>query len=277
MILLSKQKILKNLKRDDLYDLDELKIIKTTASTNEDAKDFLKNKNKKKGVFLAEQQTLGKGRNNRKWVSPFGKNIYLSLAWKTNFNLSQIDGLSLATAVVIADNLQSIVNQKIEIKWPNDLIINNKKFGGILIETSQDKEKLSEIVIGIGININMTKKEGSSIDQNWVSLSDFSEAILDRNVIASKLIKSIIKLSIKFPKLGFDFYRKSFENLNILNNKQCVIVLPDEEEISGKVIGINKKGEILIENKNNLQSFRYGEISIRENKDDLKQRRITKK
>ena len=127
MILLSKEKILKNLKKDDLYHLDDIKIMETTRSTNEDAKYFLKNEKKRKGAFFAEQQTLGKGRNKRNWISPFGKNIYFSFAWKTNSNISELDGLSLATAVVVAENLQSMVNKRIEIKWPNDLMIKNKK------------------------------------------------------------------------------------------------------------------------------------------------------
>ena len=263
MILLSKEKILRNLKKDDLYDLDDIKIMETTRSTNEDAKYFLKDEKKRKGAFFAEQQTVGKGRNKRSWVSPFGKNIYFSFAWKSFFNLSELDGLSLATAVVVAESLQSMVNKKIGIKWPNDLTIKDKKFGGILIETSQQKKKLSEIVIGIGININMTEKEGAAIDQKWVSLSKFSDAPLDRNLIASKLLKGILNLSIKFPELGFSFYKKSFQNMHILNNKPCVVELPDEIKIFGKVIGVNKKGEILIKSNSEILSFRYGEISIR--------------
>ncbi len=268
MILLSKKKILKNIKKHDLYDLDDIEIIEITRSTNEDAKYFLKKDEKKRKVaFFAEQQTLGKGRNKRNWISPYGKNIYFSFAWKTKFNLSKLDGLSLATAVVIAENLQTMVKQKIRIKWPNDLIIDDKKFGGILIETSQQKKKISEIVIGIGININMTKEEGSSINQNWVSLSDFSDQPLDRNLIASKLLKGILNLSIKFPELGFSSYKDSFQNLHILNNKDCVIELSDKIKIFGKVIGINKKGEILIKKNGEILSFRYGEISIRKSED----------
>ena len=263
MILLSKEKILENLKKDDLYHLDDIKIMETTKSTNEDAKFFLKHKNNKKGAFFAEQQTVGKGRNKRSWISPFGKNIYFSFAWKTNSNHSALDGLSLATAVVVAESLQSMINEKIEIKWPNDLTIKDKKFGGILIETVQQKRKLSEIVIGIGININMTEEEGSAIDQKWVSLSKFSDAPLDRNLIASKLLQGILNLSIKFPELGFSFYKSSFQNLHMLNNKPCVIKLPDEIKIFGKVIGVNKKGEILIKSNSEILSFRYGEISIR--------------
>ena len=264
MTLLSKKKILRNVKEANLINLDRIYIVKKTSSTNDDAKISLRKDNLKITAFFAERQTSGRGRNKRNWISPFGKNIYFSFAWKADLNLNQLDGLSLATAVVVAKSIQKTIPAKIGIKWPNDLMISNKKMGGILIETKAIDKNISEVIIGIGLNVNMSPEEGSAINQQWTSMSNYADSLLDRNLIAGITLNSILQLSAEFKELGFSFYKKSFQDLHVLNKKRCVVSFPKGEKLYGNVIGVNDRGEILITNNDNTLALSHGEVSIRE-------------
>ena len=124
--LLCKKEITNSLNKDAMELLSQIEIKEQTNSTNDDAKESLKNSSHLLSAHFAEQQSAGRGRNNRKWISPFGQNIYLSLAWQSNLNFADIEGLSLAIGVEIAESLETHTDEVIEIKWPNDLLVNKK-------------------------------------------------------------------------------------------------------------------------------------------------------
>ena len=125
--LLCKKEITNRLSKDALELLSKIEIKEQTSSTNDDAKESLKNSSHLLSAHFAEQQSAGRGRNSRQWISPFGQNIYLSLAWQSDLNFSDIEGLSLAIGVEIAESLKNNTDEVIKIKWPNDLLINQKK------------------------------------------------------------------------------------------------------------------------------------------------------
>ncbi len=242
----------------------EINIKENTSSTNEDAKLHILNQPEVISVHLSEQQIAGKGRNGKKWISPKGKNIYLSVGWKSNLNYPDLEGLSLAVGVIIARILNKYSESKIGIKWPNDILIKGKKISGILIETLDliDQKGIG-VVIGIGINVHMSAKDGGEIDQDWISLDEVSKEINDRNEIVSRLVKEIIELSRVFPKKGFRFYKSEFEEYDILKEKLCKIVTENSNR-AVKVKGINDKGELIVQEKSEYLALRYGEVSIRE-------------
>ena len=100
---------------------------------------------------------------------------YISLfRWKSKLLHSQLEGLSLAVATCLISSLQEFSSKDIQIKWPNDLLINKKKISGILIETSDSEEGL-DVVIGIGINVHMNESEGAEIDQDWGNLEKITQ------------------------------------------------------------------------------------------------------
>ena len=117
-------------------------------------------------MHLAEQQTAGRGRNKRKWVSPHGKNIYLSFGWKSSINHSQLEGLSLAVATCLIASLQEFTSEQIKIKWPNDLLVDGQKLAGILPRLFFRGGKLRLLRVGVGLNVfNNVPKEGISLKQ----------------------------------------------------------------------------------------------------------------
>ena len=262
--LLCKKEITNSLNKDSMELLSRIEIKEQTNSTNDDAKESLKNSSHLLSAHFAEQQSAGRGRNNRKWISPFGQNIYLSLAWQSNLNFANIEGLSLAIGVEIAESLETHTDEVIEIKWPNDLLVNKKKLGGILIETSSGKKDSLEIIIGIGINVFMKNEDATKINQDWTSLENYKNRSLDRNLIAANLLNNLVQLTRKFKIIGFDGYKKAFENRNALINKDCEVLANGKVDYHGSVVGVNEKGELLLKRNNEILNLRYGEVSIRE-------------
>ena len=259
---LSERSIKGSLSKALLNDVDSIFIEDSTESTNDNAKEHLKTQKNLFSVHLAEQQIAGRGRNNRKWVSPHGKNIYISLGWKSKLLHSQLEGLSLAVAVSLISTLKEFTSSDLKIKWPNDLLINKKKISGILIETT-DSEIGLDVVIGIGINVHMDQSEGSEIDQSWGNLEENPSHKLDRNEIIVSIISKMYELFKDYPNSGFKKYHHVFETHNLLKDKLCKVET-DKETYEGKVLGVNDIGELLLEKNGEIQHLRYGEVSIRE-------------
>ena len=259
---LSERSIKGSLSKALLSDMDSIFIKDSTESTNDNAKEYLKTQKNLFSVHLAEQQISGRGRNNKKWVSPHGKNIYISLGWKSKLLHSQLDGLSLAVATSLISSLKNYASGDLRIKWPNDLLINEKKISGILIETTDSEDSL-DIVIGIGINVHMDESEGSEIDQSWGNLEENPSHKLDRNKIIVNIISKMYELFKDYPNSGFKSYHHVFETYNLLKDKLCKVVT-DKETYEGKVLGVSEVGELLLEKNGEIQHLRYGEVSIRE-------------
>ena len=262
--LLCKKEITNSLSEEALELLSKIEIKEQTNSTNDDARESLKNSSNTLSAHFAEKQSAGRGRNSRKWISPFGQNIYLSLAWQSDLSFADIEGLSLAIGVEIAESLKNNTDEVIKIKWPNDLLINQEKLGGILIETSGGKKDNLEIIIGIGINVFMKNENTIEIDQDWTSLENYKNRSLDRNLIAANLLNSLVQLITRFKTIGFGGYKEAFESRNALMNKDCEILANGIVDYHGSVVGINEKGELLIKRNNEILNLRYGEVSIRE-------------
>ena len=259
---LDSSQILNNLKKDLIDYSPEILITKTTASTNEDAKSYLEHQSSSLSIHLSEQQVAGKGRNGKKWVSPEGKNIYLSIGWISPLKYSELDGLSLSVGTVLASNLNKYAENLIKIKWPNDLLIKNKKISGILIETVDLGGKVG-VVIGIGINVHMTKEEGRDIDQSWISLDQVTDSINNRNEVVANLLNELFNLTISFSQEGFRPFKDDFENLDLLKGKICNISMDGHNKVV-EVMGVNDNGELIVKDNSENLTLRYGEVSIRE-------------
>ena len=258
---LEAERISNNLKKDILEYLPEIFISEKTASTNDDAKIYLPNQSSELSIHLTEQQEAGKGRNGKKWVSPKGKNIYLSLGWKSPLQYSELDGLSLSVGSILATVLNKKANNSIKIKWPNDLMINQKKISGILIETIEIEGQVG-IVIGIGINVHMSREDGKDIDQSWITIDEASRDTNDRNLLVAMLLNELFKFIKIFPKEGFKAFKSEFESLDLLNGKVCKVTSEDTDKVV-EVIGVSDSGELLVKENSEYLSLRYGEVSIR--------------
>ena len=240
----------------------EISISQSTGSTNDDAKNHLLEQSSLLSIHTSEQQIAGKGRNGKQWISPKGKNIYLSIGWLSNLKYFQLDGLSLAVGTILASSLNKLTQNKVGIKWPNDLLIKNKKISGILIETIDINNKVG-VVIGIGINVHMSEEEGKEIDQSWIALDEVTNVKNNRNEIIGDIVNKVFQLTSLFIKKGFKHYKSDYESFDILAGKKCSVNIGGIDK-TVDVLGVNDKGEMLVKAGSEYLTLRYGEVSIRE-------------
>ncbi len=131
-------------------------------------------------IVLTEYQESGKGRLNRSWFSSRGQNLLMSILLRPELEIEMVQKIALATATILIDSLEDFYkNRKIkiselEVKWPNDILLNGKKLGGILAESKLKNKTMEALVIGIGLNVNSTKNEfPEDIRDLAISLKDF--------------------------------------------------------------------------------------------------------
>lgn len=216
---------------------------------------------------LAEYQSAGRGRRGRQWVSPFGCNLYLSMYWKLDQGPAAAIGLSLVVGIVIAETLNKISQEKVKVKWPNDLYMNDKKLAGILVELTGKTGDAAHIIIGIGINIGMNVnniENSNTINQEWASLRDEVENI-ERNELSANIIQALKKSLITFEKEGLKpFLDRWFKLDNFLN--RSVKLLIGNDIITGIERGINEQGALMLQKDNgDIIPYIGGEISLRAN------------
>ena len=210
-------------------------------------------------ICIAEMQTKGKGRSGKIWESPKEKNIYLSIGSVLDNKISELDGFSIFIALMICDALKDLYKIKAKIKWPNDLYLENKKFGGILIETKMVNKKLS-IVIGIGLNIFM--KTNEFINQEWTSLHIEKPFLkIDRNILISKIISEISNNLNYFLEKGFKAFKKDFDKRNILKNKKVLVSNFSSSDCTA--LDVNEDGSLNLLVDNLKQKVTSGEVSLK--------------
>jgi BirA family biotin operon repressor/biotin-[acetyl-CoA-carboxylase] ligase len=215
-------------------------------------------------ICLAEHQAKGRGRLGRPWTSPFAENIYLSLSITFYKNVNELATLSLATAVIIAQTLTYLYKDlDLYIKWPNDLYLQGKKLGGILVEIKSEKQHQTNVVVGIGINANMITQD--TIDQPWVSLRQALGYAIDRTALVGALIKRLLERFAVFEEEGFTPFRDAYQQYDYLYGKEITLSFGPHNVIQGLGVGINESGQLQVATTRGLQSFSAGEATLIKN------------
>ncbi|HCH50374.1 MAG TPA: biotin--[acetyl-CoA-carboxylase] synthetase [Proteus sp.] len=212
-------------------------------------------------VCIAEYQSAGRGRRGRQWISPFGRNLYLSMYWKLDQGPAAAIGLSLVVGVILAEVLKKLGADGVKVKWPNDLYLNDKKLSGILVELTGKTGDVAHIVTGIGINISMSKNQNEAINQQWVNLEQVGIKI-DRNNLACEITNALREAFVQFEKQGLSVFIERWKSLDNFMNRRVKLII-GEKEIFGIAKGINEQGALLLEQDNQIIPYIGGEISLR--------------
>jgi BirA family transcriptional regulator, biotin operon repressor / biotin---[acetyl-CoA-carboxylase] ligase len=255
LILLDANKIKKNILSNGIH----LEVFESISSTN----DYLK-KSKHTNtikICLAEQQTQGKGRFNRKWVSPFGKNVYMSCLYPFKKDISELSGLSMAVSLAIVKVLKQIAAiNDLFVKWPNDIVHDNKKLAGCLVEIQAETHGACQVVIGIGVNVNML--HDNEISQPWTSLQKMTQTYFDRNELCAALINYLLDYLQTFESKGLAFFIDEWKAADCLTEKKVALKTMNEP-VYGKAVGINEQGQLLLKLQDGkIKAFSSGETSI---------------
>ncbi|MBA0036676.1 bifunctional biotin--[acetyl-CoA-carboxylase] ligase/biotin operon repressor BirA [Pantoea sp. BIGb0393] len=210
---------------------------------------------------IAEYQQAGRGRRGRKWFSPFGSNLYMSMYWRLEEGPAAAMGLSLVIGIIMAEVIQSLGAPEVRVKWPNDLYLNDRKLAGILVELTGKTGDAAQIVIGAGVNLLMRSEGATEINQGWINLQEAGIDI-DRNVLAAKLLNSLREALPIFERDGLAPFVKRWEALDNFINRPVKLLIGDRE-VYGIARGIDKQGGLLLEQDGEVKSWVGGEISLR--------------
>ena len=210
---------------------------------------------------VAEYQQAGRGRRGRKWFSPFGSNLYLSMYWKLDQGPAAAMGLSLVIGIVMAEVLQRLGAEDVRVKWPNDLYLKDRKLAGILVELTGKTGDAAQLVIGAGINLKMRKPEADTISQGWINLQEAGVNI-DRNELTAMLLKELRAALLHFEKEGLAPFISRWRGLDNFLDRPVKLLIGDQE-IHGIERGIDQQGALLLEQDGIIKPYIGGEISLR--------------
>ena len=213
-------------------------------------------------VCLAEQQTTGRGRRGRTWVSPFGGNLYLSLLWRFAGGAVQLAGLSLAMAIAITRALHELGLDSVAVKWPNDILVSNQKLSGILLELAGEASGPCSVVIGVGLNVQASNTEMSAVDQPWIGLESGLGRRVSRNELAGRIINHLLAAIQEFELDGLTPFLEEWKAHDCYAGKEVMLHLP-EGDIRGVVRGVDNTGALLLAQAGEVRRFHSGEISMR--------------
>jgi len=253
---------------------------------------------------LAEEQTVGRGRQGKSWHSPSGQNIYLSYRYSSQKNIRDLSGLGLIVALAVINTLKKFIpseaNQifdcaqgmgpglaqggrvtplppwqsphclvtrqaarnKFKIKWPNDVIVDDKKIAGVLVDVQAKSNDSCSVIIGVGLNVNMQDGEENHIAQYWNSMYKITKKSFDRNEICTVLIESLLEYLRKFSFVGLPGFIQEWKEFDYLFGKKTDVCV-GEERFIGIAKGINQIGQLQLElPSGEVRVFSSGDASV---------------
>lgn len=225
----------------------------TAESTNNEAKK--RKDTPDKSLFIAETQTAGKGRLGRTWASR-GNGIWMSIYLKPNIPPCDIAQLTLIAGIAVS---RVIKNSK--IKWPNDIILNDRKVCGILTEMTAEADRITSVIIGIGINVN-TETFGIDLVRKATSIYLENGEKQDRNKLVRDIMAEFWDIYGEFEKNGFINLKREYARRCVTLNRD-VLLIKNGEEIPAYALDINDRGELIAEAGGKRITVNSGEVSVR--------------
>ncbi|MDP5273835.1 biotin--[acetyl-CoA-carboxylase] ligase [Chengkuizengella axinellae] len=241
----------------------KIKYVQEVGSTQTLAAELVKKGAEEGTVVIAEQQTEGRGRLGRKWFSPAGTGIWMSLILKPQIPLQFIHQLTLLISVAVCRVLKRMLNIDVGIKWPNDLYVGGKKVCGILLESSAEDERLKHVIAGIGISVNLKQEDiPEELKDKMTSLYVETGEQINREELFVLLFKELEELYHIYLSEGFAPIRILWEALAICLD--CPIqVHTHQGTIQGRAYGMDEMGALMItDEEGNEHKIYSGDVSL---------------
>jgi BirA family biotin operon repressor/biotin-[acetyl-CoA-carboxylase] ligase len=232
------------------------------GSTNSTAWDLAEQDAPEGSVVVADRQTAGRGRLGRSWHSPPRVGLWFSLVLRPEVEPSQAPGLSLLTALALAQTIQSHCRMEAKIKWPNDCQIAGKKVAGILTELSSELDRVNFVIVGVGLNVNQTKSDfPSGLKTKATSLAIETKEKWLRAEILALFLKEFEYFYLQFKESGIGPFIKEIERRMALLGQKVKLAV-GKEIVTGKVAGLAEDGALVLETKAGSYRAISGEVSV---------------
>jgi BirA family transcriptional regulator, biotin operon repressor / biotin---[acetyl-CoA-carboxylase] ligase len=214
-------------------------------------------------VLCAEYQSSGKGRRGRAWSAAPGGGLMFSLSWRFERPVGELGGLSLVTGLALIRALSRHSGHSLQLKWPNDIVANFRKLAGILVEIQGEATGPAAAVIGVGVNLSLPKVMRSEISQGVVDMAELGWTTR-RNELLVDCIAQIVSMLKAFDKSGFAPYIEEWHQWHAYQGKDVSLMLPDGTTDSGRVIGVDASGALLVEDETGTaRRYSCGEVTLR--------------
>jgi len=238
-----------------------LEIFSEITSTSEYAKEHPELSTPR--IILAEQQTAGVGRLGRPWISPFGVNIYYTLMWDYYGSKSPLSTLSLRVALSLVKALKDSGIRGIQLKWPNDLLYQDAKLGGVLILNQAGPHGSTRLCISFGLNVNaMPETDVMDIGRASTGLQEITGKFYDRNPLIVAITQQLFRDLAEFTLQENQDWMQEWKSLDALFGKK-VQLNHFSKDIEGIARGINEQGQLIIEdNLGNQQYYSAGDVTL---------------
>jgi BirA family biotin operon repressor/biotin-[acetyl-CoA-carboxylase] ligase len=247
--------------------MQQFDVLLTVDSTNRYISDMAAPEAGHFQLCTAEVQNAGRGRRGRSWLAPFGSGICMSLGWQFAEAPPTFSALSLAVGVAVVKALRRVGIQGLGLKWPNDLLWQNRKLGGILIEMRGESAGPAQVIIGIGINTHMPVAIRMQLAEREAALiADVHEIMRDkmpaRNVLIAAMVAELQQMLQVFAVRGFAPFLDEWQQLDTLANAP-VKVISGSQTTLGTARGVDVDGTLLVDVDGQLRKFVSGEVSLR--------------
>lgn len=244
-----------------------IQTMESTTSTNDLAKLYANQNSTTPAIFISEEQTAGRGRLGRKFVSPAKTGLYISLCLFPTIALEDLSLITCATAVACVETLEELTGKSLNIKWVNDLFYQDKKVGGILTEVISDFEsqQVQSLIVGMGINLidapdAFPKELHSIVGSIFSSLREYKEHAFNRNHFIATFLE---KWAFYYQNLSKrDFINSYRKHSNVIG--KAIKVIEGNHVYHAFAKDIDENGRLIIEKEDkSLHALSYGEVSIR--------------
>jgi BirA family biotin operon repressor/biotin-[acetyl-CoA-carboxylase] ligase len=263
--LLNADKIRNELSRDTRARVRQIDVAWSLPSTNTALLTRGDLPTNKSDVCLAEYQSAGRGRRGRSWLAPPGASISLSLNWLFPEAPRDLGALSLVAGVCALRALETHGLENIQLKWPNDLLLDGRKLGGILIELRAEYGGPTYVVLGIGLNVALGAsllKQIAAAGTQATDLKSVGLQSVSRNSIVASLVDALLGGLVEFEKQGLRAFIDEWREADALRG-QMVNVIAGEQSTRGLARGVDIGGALLVETTEGLRKFVSGEVSVR--------------
>jgi len=216
-------------------------------------------------VLLAEYQSAGRGRRGRAWLAPPGGAICLSMSWTFREVPQDLGALGLVVGVCALRALRTHGADALTLKWPNDLLLDERKLGGVLIDLRAESAGPACVIIGIGLNLAVGPALLARIAASGTAAADLASALQPlpaRNAIAASLVSACVAGLLEFERQGLKPFIEEFRAADALRGRP-VNVMAADGIARGVARGIDLRGALMLETPQGVRRFVSGDVTVR--------------